>query len=338
MYKNIKDKNEPRRTKNDQNSSVSSRDSNYFSVSLFVLQPEIVHDFRVYLKQGDRYVLYTKEKETFSESLKERLYNNGIETVYIPYTQQENYENYMFKNLGKILDNDQIPNNVRSQILLDISSQEINKIFQDISLLSNDKAINDLYKIVDSSLNFLSYDDSLRNIGKLVSHDYMTYSHCLHVFVYTTAMMQRCQYDHQMIIDTGVGSMLHDIGKSLIPLKILNKPGKLNAEEWALIKNHPVYGLRLCAGLNFSSLVLNCILFHHERYDGNGYPSGIYGENIPYPVRILTCCDVYDALTSDRPYAKAEKPYQALAIMNEDMKGCFDSEVLKDFILMLGNM
>src|SRR6056297_1198099 len=185
MYKNIKDKNEPRRTKNDQNSSVSSRDSNYFSVSLFVLQPEIVHDFRVYLKQGDRYVLYTKEKETFSESLKERLYNNGIETVYIPYTQQENYENYMFKNLGKILDNDQIPNNVHSQILLDISSQEINKIFQDISLLSNDKAINDLYKIVDSSLNFLSYDDSLRNIGKLVSHDYMTYSHCLHVFVYT---------------------------------------------------------------------------------------------------------------------------------------------------------
>ena len=338
MYKNIKDKNEPRRTKNDQNSSVSSRDSNYFSVSLFVLQPEIVHDFRVYLKQGDRYVLYTKEKETFSESLKERLYNNGIETVYIPYTQQENYENYMFKNLGKILDNDQIPNNVRSQILLDISSQEINKIFQDISLLSNDKAINDLYKIVDSSLNFLSYDDSLRNIGKLVSHDYMTYSHCLHVFVYTTAMMQRCQYDHQMIIDAGVGSMLHDIGKSLIPLKILNKPGKLNAEEWALIKNHPVYGLRLCAGLNFSSLVLNCILFHHERYDGNGYPSGIYGENIPYPVRILTCCDVYDALTSDRPYAKAEKPYQAIAIMNEDMKGCFDSEVLKDFILMLGNM
>jgi HD-GYP domain-containing protein (c-di-GMP phosphodiesterase class II) len=243
----------------------------------------------------------------------------------------------MFDNLGDILDNSHIPNEVRSQVFLDMSKNEVDKIFQDNSLLLDAATLENLYHIVQSSVDFLSFDDSLRNIGKLVSHDYMTYSHCVHVFVYVTAMMQRLQFDLKMITDTGVGSLLHDIGKSLIPRSVLNKPEKLNAKEWDLIKCHPVYGLRLSAGMNLSSSVLNCIIFHHEHYDGTGYPSGLYGQNIPYPVRILTCCDVYDALISNRPYAKAEKPYQALAIMNHEMQGTFDPDVLKHFILMLGN-
>ncbi len=336
MYKPLKEN--KKQKEGDKTSSIVHSDQNYFPVSLFVLQPDIVHNFEVYLKQGERFVLYTKEKEEFSEDLKQRLYDNGIETVYVPYTQQDVFENHMLHNLGNILDNEEIPNQVRSQVFLDISSQEVEKIFQDSYLLFEENTLNDIYSIVESSLEFLANDDSLRNIGKLVSHDYMTYSHCVHVFVYTTAMMKRYQFDQQMIVDTGVGAMLHDVGKSLIPTKVLNKPGKLNEEEWALIKKHPVYGLRLCAGLDLSSQVLNCIVFHHERFNGQGYPSGLYGQYIPYPVRIMTCCDVYDALTSDRPYAKAEKPYQALAIMNEDMKGTFDEQILQDFIVMLGNM
>ena len=101
------------------------------------------------------------------------------------------------------------------------------------------------------------------------------------------------------------GGYLHDVGKIGIPDRILLKPGPLTEEEWVIMKQHPLKGFSMLSDLDFSSQLKPIILYHHERYDGKGYPVGLKGEEIPFVARIAGVADAFDAMTSDRPYRKA---------------------------------
>jgi HD-GYP domain-containing protein (c-di-GMP phosphodiesterase class II) len=139
----------------------------------------------------------------------------------------------------------------------------------------------------------------------------------------------------ERLVQCGMGALLHDIGKIQIPKQILSKPGKLSYAERQMIESHPVRGAALCALAPLTQDVLNNILFHHEKVDGSGYPTGMRGSEIPLPVKALTAADVYDALVSDRPYAKAQSPFEALTVMRAEMKGAFDAEVYKRLVMVL---
>ena len=128
------------------------------------------------------------------------------------------------------------------------------------------------------------------------------------------------------------GGFLHDIGKVGIPDSILFKPGKLTPEEWVTMRTHTTRGEDICRGLLSIQPVLPLIRSHHERWDGSGYPDGLVGEQIPLLARILQIADIYDALTSPRPYKPAYKPEEALAIIEaESRKGWRDPEVVSKF-------
>ena len=311
-------------------------ENNYFPISPAVLNPDMITDFRVYLRQQDRFVLYTRERQRFTRALKDKLLRNGIELVYVPYHQQDRYDQYVFDNLGSILDNNEIEIDVRSQVFLETSSKHVQQIFENKLPALTQESVDNLNHIVDSSLSFLSTKQAMDSLGKFISHDYKTFSHCIHVFVYTMLLVKNFQFTDKQCKQIGIGALLHDIGKTLIPRNILDKPGKLTTLEWEEVQRHSIYGLRMCAQVSLPQRAINCILFHHEKFDGNGYPSGLCGPNLPLEVRILTCCDVYDAITSDRPYAKAETPFNALKIMNQHMIGTFDLQVFKRFISVLG--
>src|SRR6056297_1798883 len=109
--------------------SQIENDNNYFPISPLVLNPEVLTDFRVYLRLNDRFVLYTREKQRFTQILKDRLVDNGIETVYVPYDQEELYDQHVFDNLGDILNNNEIETDVRSQVFLETSSKHVREIF-----------------------------------------------------------------------------------------------------------------------------------------------------------------------------------------------------------------
>jgi len=115
-----------------------------------------------------------------------------------------------------------------------------------------------------------------------------------------------------------LGCLLHDIGKLAVPDHILLKPARLNAEETEIVRQHPVTGERICAPLKCLRPILPLIRHHHERIDGSGYPDGLYGEEIPLKARILQVADVYDALTSDRPYREALSSEEALEILRQE--------------------
>jgi len=130
--------------------------------------------------------------------------------------------------------------------------------------------------------------------------------------------------------------IVHDIGKVVVPDAILLKPGPLSADETETMRKHPVVGERICAPLRTFRLVLPIIRHHHERHDGSGYPDGLRGDEIPLSAAILQLADVYDALTTDRPYRKASSSEVALEIMDEEaMRGWWDRALFDNFRAMI---
>lgn len=123
--------------------------------------------------------------------------------------------------------------------------------------------------------------------------------------------------------------LLHDLGKVAVPERVLHKPGRLDAEEWALIQAHPVTGYEICRRLATARPVLDCILYHHERFDGSGYPQRLAGEAIPYPARLLGVADAYDALTSARAYRRSLDSDEALELLRRETDaGKWDPQIL----------
>lgn len=128
------------------------------------------------------------------------------------------------------------------------------------------------------------------------------------------------------------GSLLHDIGKVAVPDKILQKPGSLNPEEMAIVKQHPIVGEEICTPLKSFRHVLPLIRYHHERPDGSGYPDGLTGETIPLTAQIVQMGDIYDALTTDRPYRRELSVENALATMSSEAReGRLSVRLLREF-------
>jgi putative nucleotidyltransferase with HDIG domain len=127
------------------------------------------------------------------------------------------------------------------------------------------------------------------------------------------------------------GAKLHDIGKIGIPEEILNKPGKLTTQEFDIIKSHPVIGEQIIRPLDFLADARPIVRHHHERWDGGGYPDGLRGAEIPRPAAILSICDAYDALTSDRPYRPGLPAAEALAILGKGAGTQWDPELVQRF-------
>jgi HD-GYP domain-containing protein (c-di-GMP phosphodiesterase class II) len=129
----------------------------------------------------------------------------------------------------------------------------------------------------------------------------------------------------------GLGLLLHDIGKLAVPLNILNKPEKLTPDEWKLMRSHPRFGVDMLEGNQWSPLVKAVVLRHHERWDGSGYPGNKVGEEIHVMARIAAVADVYDAITSDRVYAKAQPAHDAVRMILDGAGTQFDPDVVDAF-------
>lgn len=309
---------------------------NYFSVSPLMLFPNTLGEFKVFLRQQNGYVLYTTDNESFNDKHKRVLHDSGIKEIYIQSEQREQYDRYIERNLGGILDDDALPMEERAQVLLSASCSLIQESFDSrLPQTVSKRHYRRIISLVKNTLPFLSQENALKALSQFISHDYQTFSHCVQVFVLSASILNTYDVEPDIIEQCGVGALMHDLGKTRIPLKILNKPGKLTPEEREVVNQHPLHGISMCTGAALQHMTLNCILFHHERVDGAGYPSGMEGDEIPLPVRVLTVCDIYDAITSDRPYAKGVLPFNALKIMSEEMRSAIDLDVLKRLITIL---
>lgn len=185
--------------------------------------------------------------------------------------------------------------------------------------------------VVDQLVDSLMGDkNALVSIVDLKSYDDYTYHHSLSVAVLSMAIAQQLGLSKNELNLMGRTGMLHDIGKTAIPIEIINKPSKLNNEEFEKIKSHSPEGFDYLIRANIGNEdVWRSVLAHHEKVDGTGYPNGLKGENIPFFARIISVADVYDALTSNRPYRKPMQPAEAMEYIMGNIGTMFDYDVVR---------
>ncbi len=183
-----------------------------------------------------------------------------------------------------------------------------------------------------------AYDETIKGwAGALELRDQETEGHCERVTSLTMTIARKIGVPEDQIIHIYRGSLLHDIGKMGIPDSILLKPGKLDDKEWELMYKHPSYAYDMLATIEYLRPALDIPYCHHEKWDGTGYPRGLKGKQIPLPARIFAVVDVYDALTSDRPYRKAWSENEALEYVKNESGSHFDPQVVEVFLKEIGN-
>jgi len=178
---------------------------------------------------------------------------------------------------------------------------------------------------------------ALISLARLKTADDYTYMHSVAVCAMMVALAKQLGLDERETRLAGIAGLMHDLGKAAMPMDVLNKPGKLTDAEFAIIKTHPEEGYRLLqTGTDVDPMVLDVCLHHHEKIDGSGYPKGLKGDEISLYAKMGAVCDVYDAITSNRPYKAGWDPAESLRRMAEWSKGHFDARVFQAFVKSLG--
>jgi putative two-component system response regulator len=189
------------------------------------------------------------------------------------------------------------------------------------------RIVRSLRKADESSLYALAQTIELK--------DPYTKGHCERVAHYALSISQKFGLEKKFMENIKQGSWLHDCGKIGVPEAILNYPGPLTEDQMNVIRKHPVWGAEVARLAKMPETIVNVILYHHERYDGQGYPNGLKGETIPLEARIVNVADIYDALTSERSYRKRLTKGEAMDIMMGNRGTCSDPMILDVFLKLI---
>lgn len=165
--------------------------------------------------------------------------------------------------------------------------------------------------------------------------DIVTYEHSRRVAIYAQRLARYLDWNRREAQNLALAALVHDLGKTWITNDILNKSAALSEEERRKMERHPIIGARILIGCDVDSFYVDSVLYHHEAWDGRGYPSGLQGEEIPMSARILAIADVYDVLTSQRPYKAALSKDAARERLIQGSGASFDPDVLSAFLHLL---
>lgn len=194
------------------------------------------------------------------------------------------------------------------------------------------QAVREIGEVVDELVDTLSDEaNAFVHIAGIKSYDDYTYHHSLSVAVLSIAIGKGLGLSEPEQRLLGRSAMLHDIGKTLVPVELINKPGRLTDEEFAIIREHPALGYDYLLKMKMADeRILPGVLYHHEKLDGRGYPRGVSGNDLPVFSRIVAIADVYDAITSYRSYRKPMPPRDAMELIMSETG--FDYDIVKTFI------
>jgi HD-GYP domain-containing protein (c-di-GMP phosphodiesterase class II) len=308
----------------------------YFGIPLRTLQVDTIPGFDIYLRGQKKrdYVLYRSGAVKFKEEHKEKLNANRIDEIFIKSSERRFYSQYVEDNLTEIISDQSFPIEKKSKLVYTCSTDLLRNIFGRTQIADKIPRVTTLVRntvehVCKGMGEFISMLDAM-------SHDYYTVNHSVNVCIIGVALGQRIGLNKNELNELGAGLLLHDLGKSKIDESILMKKGPLNESEWKIIKNHPNYGAVIAENTKrVHPLSLTVIRQHHEKCSGRGYPIGLYEPQIHLFGRIAALADVYDALTTERPYNSALKAFSAIKLMQKDMANDFSRDLFKELVLLL---
>lgn len=217
------------------------------------------------------------------------------------------------------------------------SKEAVVSMFQEVRMgkAIDSEAANSLVEEISSSVN--RNPGALISLARLKTVDDYTYMHSVAVCALMVAVARQLKMNEQDVREAGMAGLLHDLGKAMMPAEVLNKPGKLTDEEFTIMKGHPEAGHKiLLEGNAVGEIPLDVCLHHHEKVDGSGYPHRLKSDQISIFAKMGAVCDVYDAITSNRPYKAGWDPAESVRKMGEWSKGHFDDRIFQAFVKSIG--
>ncbi len=225
----------------------------------------------------------------------------------------------------------------RARAICDKAKGAVTSMFKEARMgrAINSDAANELVSEISDSVARNSA--ALISLARLKTADDYTYMHSVAVCALMVSLAMQMKLGETITRQAAMAGLLHDVGKALMPMEVLNKPGKLTDAEFAIIRGHPRKGYEMLrASPQVSAEALDVCLHHHEKFDGSGYPDRLKGDSISLLARMGAVCDVYDAITSNRPYKSGWDPAQSIRRMAEWAPGHFDALVFQAFVKSIG--
>ena len=294
-------------------------DQNLSSFSVEYILDHSVTDFDLFLNVENQLVLYGNAGYEWRKSELERLLNQGIREFLIRIEDEP--KAYIYREVAKIpgIERDLSPHD-RIMSIEDVGTSFI-RCAHEVGLTESVHA--KAKQLASALVNCIQEDTScVQALGSLSDHDYYTYAHSIRVSALTCGICYTLgMTDAELLMDVALGGIFHDIGKSRVPIEIINKAGALTEDEWAKMRSHPEKGHQQIQESQLSHTSLEIILHHHERVDGSGYPHGLSKGSLLTEVQVATTADIYDALTSSRAYQNKRSRFQALDLMKHQMVG-----------------
>ena len=302
--------------------------------SLFL---DTVTNFKIYVPTKDERqpVLYRAENLRFTEKVRKRLLEHHVEHVYVESSDQDKYRKYIEDNLDKIVADDRVEPQKKAEIVYTSVAYLIEQLLDNPWIRDG---IRRSQQLVRNTVDFVLHDEAaFRNFLRVRSYDYYLYTHSVNVCVFSIALAQRMELGEPSdLIVLGTGALLHDVGMSRVDKSITLKRGPLNQEEWAIVKEHPAYGVEILqevGGVPEESYVV--VSQHHERCDKSGYPQGLPAEKIHPYAKVSAIADVFDAMTSQRVYRDAVGTFTAFLSMKNEMRSGLDQDIFREFVQLM---
>ncbi len=307
----------------------------FMPIYLESLLMDSVIDFDLYIDVNRQLVLYRSANLPFTDRTRQKLLDNKVNRLYVAFENRGKYQRYIEKNLDKILADPAVQEERKAGILYDTSTNLVKDVLNNPTYGENIQRSKDL--VANTVEYILKGRAAFLSLLKITSFDYYTYTHSVNVCTFAVALAQQLGFhDQQFLHELGMGALLHDVGKSRISDRILNKRGALTPIEFEIMKKHPKWGIEI---LNETGLVETAshyaVLQHHERGDRRGYPKGLSLDEMHLYAKIVAIVDSFDAMTTERVYQRAMGSFPALKIMFS-LKGAYDDEVLRAFVELMG--
>ena len=307
---------------------------NFIPISLELLRIDTILGVDLFLKINQGHVLYRSSKVPFNDKVRRNLISHGVSELYISNTDSDKFARYIENNLSGILNDPLVPPEQKRQLVYDSSINIARDLLQNPS---SPTAIKRSTNVVKNMVDLhLKDEGGFQKLVELMPRDYDLIHHSANVATYSVALGKALGVSKSDLYELGLGSLLHDVGKSKIPREILYKPGKLTNDEFNVIKEHVFHGMNI-AGTNpvIPKNALTPILWHHERLSGAGYPYGKVQDEIPLYGMITGIADSFDAMTTKRIYQDAVSTFKSLEILLSESDS-YDSKVVLELIKLLG--